>query len=232
MNQTLKNIKRVYLTAVELPFSNNNIKTGSTDTLIFVLNGTTFNCIIPEGNYTATTLSQAITNYLASNYLYFGPVSISFSMFGTKSLFNVFGTGVGGTGLSSFSITETLFSKNILGFRSTDTFVGNNFQSLIDFNLNLNSDPYILMYIPTLNGLNASQSGKQSTFKIPMNIQSTGVNPFYYHLDAKTFKQFVDITDPQLTISNLTVILYDRYGVNINPFGKDFSFTLALELYN
>ena len=235
MNQTFKNIKRVYLTAVELPFTTNNIKTGSTDNFRFVFNGTTFSYVIPEVLYTSASLALAINNVLHTPLNQFGVGNyVSFGYDGNnKAYFNF--TGGFDNAAVTFSLTETLLSKNILGFRSTDTVTAPPFPvytASMNYNLALNSDPYCLMYIPTLNGLNASQSGKQSTFKIPMNIQSTGVNPFYYHLDAKTFKQFVDITDPQLTISNLTVIMYDRYGSNLNPYGKSFSFTLALELWD
>jgi hypothetical protein len=95
----------------------------------------------------------------------------------------------------------------------------------------ISSDSYIFMYIPTLNGVNASQTGQSSTFKITMERFSTNPNAMYYPSEANSFEQFVDIIDSKLTISNLSVFLVDRYGTKLNSGGYDYSFTLALELY-
>ena len=85
------------------------------------------------------------------------------------------------------------------------------------------------MYIPSLNGMNASMSGQQSTFKIPLNTVS---NQVYFYQEESSFAQWVDITDKALTLSSIIVILTDKFGKDLQPNGLDFSFTLALELFN
>ena len=76
--------------------------------------------------------------------------------------------------------------------------------------------------------MNASMSGQQTTFKIPLNSVT---NQVYFYQEQTSFAQWVDITDQKLTLSSLTVILADKYGKDLNPNGLDYSFTLALELW-
>ena len=93
-------------------------------------------------------------------------------------------------------------------------------------NYNLNADNYILMYVPTLNGMNASMGGTISTFKIPFNAVQGQV---YYYQSNSAYEQFVDVTNKSMCISNMEVHFLDRYGKNICPSGFDYSFTMAIE---
>ena len=54
-------------------------------------------------------------------------------------------------------------------------------------------------------------------------------NQVYYYQDASSFEQSIDINDDNLVLSSLTVVIYDRFGNNINPNGFDYSFTLLVE---
>ena len=50
MNQTFRKVKRVYLSSVEFPVGFSNVRTGSCDTLKYILNGTAYTVVLPEKN--------------------------------------------------------------------------------------------------------------------------------------------------------------------------------------
>ena len=72
----------------------------------------------------------------------------------------------------------------------------------------------------------AMQGPLQSTFKIPLNSVT---NQVYYYFESSSFKQYVDIRDPNMVLSNLIVYIVDRFGNAISPNGLDYSFTLSLD---
>ena len=61
---------------------------------------------------------------------------------------------------------------------------------------------------------------------IPLNASN---NQIYYYFDNTSFSQFIDIDDTYLILNNITVILLDRFGNNINPNGLDWSYPLLIE---
>jgi hypothetical protein len=218
MNQTFRNIKRVYLTSVELPIAFFNIRTNSTDTLKFIYNGTSYTLILAEKNYSniATLINDLNVKLAIINS------NISLVLSSSNRMTFSF------TAVTSFSLIDTNLSKFVLGFRGLkDTLIGTTYNASYS-NYNLNPDNYINMYIPTLNGFNASTTNQLSTFKIPLNSSN---NQVYFYQEGQSFKQWVDITDKSLTLNYLNVIITDKYGNNINPNGLDYSFTLCLELY-
>ena len=228
MNQTFKHIKRVYLTSLELPVGFTNVRTGSTSTLKFTLNNTAYTVVLPEKNYTG--IATLITDLNTACLGIVSNVIITFSL--TSSLttpLRLLITFTGSTSTSSFSITDTNLSKYILGFRNGKDTLVNSVYSASYANYNLNADNYILMYIPTLNGLNSSMSNQISTFKIPLN---TITNQVYFYQENSSFKQYVDCRNPNLTINSLTVIIYDKFGNNLNPNGADYSFSITLEYWD
>ena len=227
MNQTFTNIKRVYLTSMEIPASFLNIRKGSTDTLRFIVNGTTYSVTLVETNYTLIAALLADLNSAFINVV--SGVTIWIGQSGSSRLSISF---TGATTVTSFSVIDTNLSKYVLGFRAgVDTYNGTTKTYLAtSADWCLTYDSYLLMYIPNLNGMNASMAGQTSTFKVP--LVSSNSNQVYYFFEGNTFQQWVDITDPKLTISNLQVNIVDRFGSNLNPSGHDFSFTLALELYD
>ena len=227
MNQTFRKIKRVYLKSLELPIGFSNVRTGSTSTLKFTLNGTAYTVVLPEKNYGIIT--SLMTDLTTACVGIVPNVTITFSVTSSLTTPNrvmiIFG---GSTITSTFSITDTNLSKYVLGFRKSKDSLSSNVYSASYSNYNLNFDNYILMYIPTINGINASMSNQISTFKVPLN---TVANQVYYYQDETSFSQWVDVTDVNLTLSSLTVYILDRFGNNLNPQGLDYSFTLALELF-
>lgn len=229
MNQTFRKVKRVYLSAVEFPVGFSNIRTGCTDTLKYILNGTTYTVVLPEKNYTSiSALLLDLNNQMVILTPTMIPVLNVNYLQQNRLMFNFIGTG-----LTSFSIIDTNLSKYILGFRGmydvlTNTIGVAQTYMATNSNWNLNFDNYISLYIPSL-GSSSSMSNQLQTYKVPLN---TVTNQVYFYQEGSSFRQWVDISDVNFTMSNITVIVYDKFGFNLNPNGLDFSFTLSLEIYD
>ena len=208
MNQTFRRIKRVYLTSVECPIGFTNIRTGSTDTFTFILNGIPYLITLPEKNY--TSIAALITDM---NAIIATKVSgITMTLGQSTSITTPLRLSISFSSVTSFSIIDTNLSKYILGFKgSSDTPIGTTYSAL-SANWNLNIDNYISMHIPTLNGVNACMGNQISTFKIPLN---SVCNQVYFYQEGNSFRQWVDITDMNLAINSLNVVIYDKFGKNI-----------------
>ena len=188
MNQSLTKIKRVYLKSLECPVGFSNVRLGSTNVFSFVLNSTTYSVKLAEKNYTyigtlLADLTTACALVIPSGIIMtFSQMSISntiSNMYVNRLVITFTGT----TGITSFLVIDTILSKYILGFRASNDLlvissVGNpSYYYALISNFNLNPDNYISMYIPSLNGMNASMSGQQATFKVPLN---TVTNQVYF----------------------------------------------------
>jgi hypothetical protein len=226
MNQSFRNVQRVFLTAIELPIGFVNIRTGSTDTLQFTLNNVKYTTILPEKQYNVISALVADLNLVCIGVV--PNVVITFSISNSLTLpLRLIITFSGSTVTTSFNIIDTNLSKFILGFRSGIDSLANMVYAASYSNYNLNPDSYVLMYIPTLNGLNSTMGGGAiSTFKIPLN---TVANQIYFYQEGISFKQSIETNSSNLTLSDLTVIIYDKYGKNLNPKGYDYSFSLTVE---
>ena len=71
-------------------------------------------------------------------------------------------------------------------------------------------------------------SNQISTFKLPLNSVQNEV--YYYYQENTSFKQSIDINDSNLKFNSLVVVIFDKFGNNLNPNGLDFSFTISLEM--
>lgn len=223
MNQTFSKIRRVFLKSLELPVGFVNIRKGSTDTLKFVLNGTTYQVTLAEKFY--STIAALTTDMTTTMVGIVPNVILTFTSTGSR----IWITFTGSTTTSSFSIIDTNLSKYVLGFRAGKDILASSIYKASTSNYNLNFDNYILMNIPSLNAVNASMSGQNCTFKIPLNCITSQV---YYYFECTSFQQFIEISDINLRVSDLTVVLYDKFGQLINPQGLDYSFSVCLELLN
>ena len=224
MNQSFRKIKRVYLKSCEIPVGFSNIRTGSTNSLLFKINGTTYGVSLNEKYY--QTMDALITDINTACAGGFGGSVPSFSITSSTTTPYRLAVTFSGTTVTTFQFQDTNLSKYILGFRSTDPLAANTVNS--SCNYNLSADSYILMYMPNLNSMNASMSGQTSTFKIPL-LGFT--NSVFYYFDMASFVQYVDITDQNLVLSGLQVVLFDKFGKNIQPNGLDWSMTLQIEYY-
>ena len=68
LNQKYKNIKKIYLKNAEIPIGFPNIRTSNgSNFLSFVLNGVSYNAIIPQQNFTTiTTLLTALNSSIST----------------------------------------------------------------------------------------------------------------------------------------------------------------------
>ena len=92
---------------------------------------------------------------------------------------------------------------------------------------NLNPDNYISMYIPQLSGCVLNMAGLNTTFKIPLNCV---FGTTYYLQDHQNFKQIIEIRDKNIILNNLTIIMYDRFGNDIDNIYICFSLILCVYL--
>ena len=224
MNQSFRKLKRVYLKSCELPVGFSNCRKGSTDTSNFKLNGTTYTVTLTEKYY--QTMDSLVTDINTACSGGFGGSVPLFALTTSTTTPYRLAVTFSGTTVTTFQFLDTLLSKYILGFRSTDALSANTVNS--SCNYNMSADSYILMYIPSFNSLNANMSGNISTFKIPL-LGFT--NSVFYYFDFNSFVQYVDISDLNLVLSGLKVILYDKWGRNLQPNGLDWSFTLQVEYF-
>jgi hypothetical protein len=222
-HSTFKNVERIYLTSLELPVGFVNVRKGSTDTLAFNVNGSNYSVVLAEKNYSTMSVLIQDLNLACVGIVPNVVITFSQSLTVPRLLITLSGTGT----ISSFNIIDTNLSMYILGFRKK-------FDSLISSiyiasysNYNLNADNYIHLYLPNIPGINASMGGgAKSTFKIPFNTVSNNV---YFYQEQSSSIQYVDTRNSNFNLSTLTAIIYDRYGVPINPRGFDWSMTLKLE---
>ena len=222
MTQSFKNIKRVWLKSVEMVVGFPNIRTGSTDTFSYVLNGTSYVTTLPESNYSTVSSFMAAISTACSTTITSTGITMTFGL--NSNNINQIVINFSGSTVTTFSVVDTILSKYLCGFRSTDVYATNIFTGSVNYNLS--ADNYLNIYMPTFNSLNANQNGNYSTFKLPLNSIN---NQVYFYQDASSFQQSIDINDDNLVLSSLTVHVYDRFGKNINPNGMDYSFTLSVE---
>jgi hypothetical protein len=193
------------------------------------LNGTAYAVVLPEKNYVSIgTLLLDLNNLMIQLTPNGAPILNVNYLQPNRLMFNFTGTAP-----TSFSVIDTNLSKYILGFRG----LYDGFINVVGFaqtymatnsNWNLNFDNYISLYIPSL-GSTSSMSNQLQTYKIPLNSVT---NQVYFYQEGSSFRQWVDISDSNFTMSNITVIVLDKFGNNLNPNGLDFSFTLSLEIYD
>ena len=113
MNQTFRKVKRVYLSSVEFPVGFSNVRTGSCDTLKYILNGTAYTVVLAEKNYSAIgTLLLDLKNQMISLSPNCAPILNVNYLQPNHLLFNFRGSVA-----TSFYIIDTNLSKYVLGFR-------------------------------------------------------------------------------------------------------------------
>lgn len=110
----------------------------------------------------------------------------------------------------------------MLGYRNNDLIQSNSLY-IASILPNLKYDTYINLYIHNLQIQGQSSSGKNSTFKIPLNFTDSHTS---YTETGTGYKQRYEISDP-LTINYVQCEFYDRIGKIVNI--EDYNFTIAFE---
>ena len=92
-------------------------------------------------------------------------------------------------------------------------------------NQNSTTPPYFFN-IPSIF---SSQGNVPSALKIPLNTNA--FNILFYSTDRNEYDQSLKISDTNFILSQMRIIMYDRYGFIINNGNLDYSFTLAIEYF-
>ena len=224
----LRYIKRINLKSVEIPIGWNNIRANSRLNIVGVATG--YNAVsktytniysVSLADKTYSNIATLISDINASFLALYPTVNIIFS------LINGY-ISVTSTSTSIFTNYIYLVPTNLtqmLGFRANnDIYSLRNTTAPAVFLLNV--DNYINMYISNLSSSNThNANGVISHFKIITN-SINGV--IYYVAESNSFKQSISI-NPNIPITNLSIVLTDRFGYSINSSGLDYSFSLEFE---
>jgi hypothetical protein len=211
----------IYLKSVELPINFYNVRSGSTmNQIIMTTNlGNTYTVSIAAGNY--TTISSLLT---VINNAFSGVVPSTTVTF-TTSGYKINVTAVS-TSITSFSLTSTILSTYILGFRNT-TFSGLSTTGAVDYFIN--PDNYIVMYLSNVPTNNTAANGNLTlSFKIPLPSAYGNV---LYISEGSSMRQYIGTMSGGQTITSLKVQIYDRFGNLITANNNDYSFTLEFEKF-
>ena len=74
----------------------------------------------------------------------------------------------------------------------------------------------------------SSQGNVPSALKIPLNTNA--YNILFYSTDRSDYyDQALTISDSNFILSQMRIIMYDRYGYALNNGSLDYSFTIAIE---
>jgi len=200
-----RRIRSISLTNAQIPIGFYNVR-APYNTL--TINGTTFT--ISPGNYSSTTLINIINSTIGNTN---GTFAVSQS---TAQITYTNQPGTPATTLTVAPLTLLAF----LGFTNgqSGTFI------IATNSYIMNFDTYITIWIENLG--QSSLEPSQITFKLPLNVNSSGILQW---AELSQYRQVVPVTDRGARLDRLNITVLDRYGNIINNNGLDWSFTLAIE---
>ena len=244
----IDNIRSIKLVTFEIPVLFPNIRTGSTSTFSFILNTVTYNLNLLESNYTTIDALILDLNAMILSYVALDLVTIVL----TINSYNRVVITIKNVRPITFTIIDTNLSKYILGLSSTTTLLDSSTVSTTTVTTvrgisstitmvpvlssssyyymtgvcpyNLNVDNYISIYMPRLSQSSCQGNNTNITFKIPLN---SIYNSIYYMNEYNSLKQEIDINVKNLILTELDVLLLDRFGNNLN-LKNDYSFSLRI----
>ena len=241
-------IKSIKLVTFEIPVLFPNIRTGSTSTFSFMLNTVTYNLNLLENNYTTIDALILDLNAMILSYVALDLVTIVL----TINSYNRVVITIKNVRPITFTIIDTNLSKYILGLSSSTLLLDSSTVSTTTVTTvrgisstitmvpvlssssyyymtgvcpyNLNVDNYISIYMPRLSQSSCQGTNTNITFKIPLN---SIYNSIYYMNEYNSLKQEIDINDKNSILTELDVLLLDRFGNNLN-LKNDYSFSLRI----
>ena len=220
--QKYKNRNKIYLKNAEIPIGFSNIRAqNNSNVFSFILNGITYNITIASGVY--STISSLLTVLNAAILSAITALGFTFVLSAlTTNKIIITSTG----GFSTYSIiTNTLSS--ILNITSAINQVAGTYTSPYIYNLGY--DTYIQICFYNIPSIFSSQGNVPSALKIPLNTNA--YNILFYNTDRNDYDQSLTISDTNFILSQMRIIMYDRYGFPLNNGSLDYSFTIAIEYY-
>lgn len=234
LQSAIRSVRRIYLKSVEMPVLFNNIRSGKTDRnssdkVIMTLENPT------DGptTYTMTLNESMVYNGIDDiitdlNTQFFNETNPTFS--GTFSVVETTGSTKNvmftSTDISSVTFTDTILSYDMLGFVNE---FANPYSPSLWFGVNrynVSPDNYLNIFLENVPASNNSLSPVNASFKLPIE----GVlGDVIFYKESEYFEQYVDITDPNFVLGELTILIKDRWGNRVYPYGADYSMTLMIE---
>ena len=231
LSQTLNRVSRISLKSIEIPISNNNIRSPYT-TISIKYNNAFFYFSLPSKTYTDITLFLFDLNTLISGLqtsMSTGEICPVFSLSTTQLNKLVMKTTLLTTS-SSYIYSTGLISYYLGGINliaDTKT-ISSGLLYLNTFNLinvyNLCFDTYYNMTISNLDNPTYNNNNYPCHFKL---ITNSSNNSVYFSAESNSFIQDIQLNNKCLT--QLNVYITDRYN-NLIINMLDFSFSLAFEL--
>ena len=234
---TLHKVKKISLKSLEMPVMFNNIRSASENTssvLYLQFTYASYTNIqipiyIPPMNYTSISLLLSFINTQLSNNLASYGLTITAAVFSNSITYQTYiqftcnqSTAVW------FFYRDSILLSGILGvLPSARSYSSPSITNLDGKNMYcLNVDNYICLYLNNIPAASSNASGRNCSFKVPLSaingqIQFTG--------DNNQFGQVVEIQDPNFTLSQISITVYDRYGYAINGGNFNYSFSLLFE---
>jgi len=219
LNDSLRNINRIYLKSIELPIGFNNIRfNNGSSILTLIINSISYTKTISD--YMSTSINDlcaALTT--AFNTL---PIIPTFTASLTTQKITI-----SLASSTTIIITGGVLAQNILGFTSGQTISGLSIVSTNNFNLAI--DNFISLFIMNVPYKTTSSQTQLISFKVPLNAIG---NTVYYMADNMSFSQYITISDPNFVLTCLRIQIYDRFGKIIKSNGLDYTMTLAIQRFD
>ncbi len=214
--QALTKVRSIALTSFQMGILFPNVRAPHLNTLSITLNGVTTEYSIPERNLTAITTTLQLLDETTE------AIGVTWTMEQVSHLLSANANDSGAT----LVINPTFLSVYMLGF-SAATLPSEDGLVVAASPYSLNLDNYFNF---TLQGIplagNSNVSSLQGTFR----VLSQGVwGQIITHCEALSFPQKVWVTQSDFTLSQVRVVITDRFGQVLTG-GADFSFTLRAEV--
>ena len=249
LKDRIENVRSISLKTFEIPIYFPNIRTGSTSTFSFILNMVTYNLNLSENNYTTIDALILDINTMILTYVALELVTIVLTINSSNKVLIT----IKNARPVTFTIIDTNLSKYILGISSSNILLDSSAISITTVTTirgvsntitmmpvlssssyyyligskpyNLSIDNYISMFIPRISSSSCMGNNTNITFKIPLN---SIYNSILFLNEYNSLKQEIEIYDKSLILNEIDVILYDRFGNNLNN-KDDYSFTLSVK---
>jgi hypothetical protein len=217
----LYNTKRLFLKAFETALTFPNIRASSKlNTILVVCNGVTKTITLADKSY--TDVATLITDLNTASTASYPSDAITFSR---STDFNITNIKITSPNFTSITVEYSNLAY-ILGFRPLIDYIYNN-NAIASYTPNLAYDTYINLFISNINASHTpNNNGVNCSFKLPVTATS---NTVQFQSENLSFAQFLTIVDSSKPVTNITIVIYDRWGYSLPSYGSDFTITFAIE---
>jgi hypothetical protein len=227
LSNPLRKVEKIYLKSVELPIGFTNVRTNF-NSFVISISTTATNSVYVNTTITLTNKNYTDINSLLTDIntlLTARNINLSFQL-NSNNLIQIVKTGT----INRYYFTTSNLLNIILGFTTSTALSAVNTTGATITAIrqpNLNFDNYISLFIKNIPH-NSSSSNQLISFKIPLN--SSG-NIVYFNSENISFSQYITITDQNLVVDKLSIVVYDRFGNQLTNNGFDYSLTVGFSFY-